>query len=152
MQTFSRVNSKASCSQSQQGFTLIELMIVVAIIGILASIALPNYRQYVIRARREAAQTELVQLASLQEKIYLNSNAYSFSVTGNYTGQSGGGLGVSSGNTSDGRYSISAAATTTGSTQDFTLTATPVAGSTQAGNGNNTITSTGARLWGTTPW
>ena len=138
--------------KSQLGFTLIELMIVVAIIGILASIALPNYRQYVIRASREAAQTELVQLASLQEKIYLNSNAYSFSVTGNYTGQSGGGLGVSSGNTSDGRYSISAAATTTGSTQDFTLTATPVADSTQADDGNITITSTGARLWDTTPW
>lgn len=138
--------------KNQQGFTLIELMIVVAIIGILAAIALPNYRQYVIRASREAAQTELVQLATLQEKIYLNSNAYSFTVTGNYTGQSGGGLGVSSGNTSDGRYSISAAATTAGSTQDFTLTATPVAGSTQVGDGNNTITSTGARLWGTTPW
>ena len=146
------INDKISRSKAQKGFTLIELMIAVAIIGILASIALPNYQQYVIRASREAAQTELVQLASLQEKIYLNSNAYSLSVTGNYTGQSGGGLGVSSGNTSDGKYSISVAATTAGSTQDFTLTATPVAGSTQAGDGNNTITSTGTRFWGTTPW
>ena len=146
------INYKISRNKAQRGFTLIELMIVVAIIAILAAIALPSYGQYVIRASRQAAQTELVQLASLEEKIYLNSNAYSFSVTGNYTGQSGGGLGVSSGNTSDGKYSISAAVTTAGSTQDFTLTATPVADTTQAGDGNITITSTGARLWGTTPW
>ena len=60
----------------KKGFTLIELVVAVAIIGILTAIAFPSYRNYVIRSSRSAAQTELLQLANLQEKIYLNSNGY----------------------------------------------------------------------------
>ena len=58
------------------GMTLIELMIVVAIVALLASIAVPSYRQYVLRANRIEATTALLQLAAAQEKFYLQNNTY----------------------------------------------------------------------------
>ncbi len=125
------------------GFTLIELMIVVVIIGILAAIAMPSYNNYVIRGSRSAAQTELLELASLQEKIYLNSNTYSANISTAYTGNSGGGLGKTSGKTSDSKYTL----TLVSAGQTYTLTATPVAGTTQAGNGCLTIQENSLRQW-----
>ena len=130
------------------GFSLIELMVAVAIVGILAAIAMPSYNNYVIRGSRAAAQTELLQLAAVQEKIYLNSNAYTASVPNPYTGIATGGLGKTGGQTSDGKYDISASAPG----QTYTLTATPVAGKTQAGNGNITISENGQRLWNGQAW
>lgn len=131
-----------------RGFTLIEMMITVVIIAILASIALPSYTQYITRSSREAAQSELVELAAIQEKIFLNSNAYSPNVSTAYTGSATGGLGSTTGTTRDTRYILSVAV----SGASFTLTATPVAGTTQAGDGNLTINSTGNRTWGSKTW
>lgn len=132
----------------QRGLTLIELVIVVAIVAVLAAIALPSYQQYIKRSSREAAQAELVELAGVQDKIFLNSNAYASSVTGAYNGGSAGGLGLTSGKSRDTRYTI--AATVAGAS--FTLTATPVAGSSQAADGNLTINSQGQRTWGSKSW
>lgn len=131
-----------------RGFSLIELMIAVVIVSILAAIAVPSYRSYVVKGSRAAAQAELLELASLQEKIYLNSNAYTASVTTAYNGTSGGGLGITSGLTSDSKYTLSLVAPG----QTYTLTATPVAGKTQEGDGNLSISENGQRLWGTASW
>jgi type IV pilus assembly protein PilE len=133
-----------------KGFSLIELMIAVAIIGILASIALPSYRNYIIKSSRAAAQTELIELASIQEKIYLNSNAYTTSITTAYNGTSAGGLGRTSGQTTDGKYDLSI--TSASPYQTFTITATPVATLSQNGDGNLSIGQNGIRLWGTANW
>ncbi|QZA77536.1 type IV pilin protein [Deefgea tanakiae] len=58
------------------GFTLIELMITVAVIGILASIAIPSYSTYIKKARRTDAQTVLLQNANVLERIYTTENKY----------------------------------------------------------------------------
>ena len=59
-----------------RGFTLIEVMIVVAIMGILAAIAYPSYINYVIKANRSAAQSFMMEVASKQERYLLDARSY----------------------------------------------------------------------------
>lgn len=58
------------------GFTLIELMIAVAIVGILSAIAYPSYQAYVQQARRADAQAALVELAQFMERHYTSKGGY----------------------------------------------------------------------------
>jgi len=67
-------------SGRQNGFTLIELMITVAIIGILAGIAYPSYTQYMIQARRTDAQSDMLKIQLGMEKWRANNNSYTTSL------------------------------------------------------------------------
>ncbi|MDH4022805.1 MAG: prepilin-type N-terminal cleavage/methylation domain-containing protein, partial [Gammaproteobacteria bacterium] len=58
------------------GFTLIELMIVVAIITILSAIAYPSYIRYVVRSNQQAARSMLYAVADRQEQFFLDNKAY----------------------------------------------------------------------------
>lgn len=138
-------------AKRNRGFSLIELMIVVVVIGILSLIAYPSYLQYITRSSREAAKSELLHIANQQEKIYLNSSSYATDVTAAYNGRSDGGLGKTNGMSSDSKYTLSVAPTA-GPTNIYTITATPVAGKSQAGDGNITISSDGSRTWNGTTW
>lgn len=64
------------------GFTLMELMITVAIIGILAGIAYPSYTEFVLRSNRSEAQRELMRYASLQEQVFVDTRAYASDMKG----------------------------------------------------------------------
>jgi len=59
-----------------KGFSLLELMVVIAIIAILAAYAIPNYRQYVLESRRTEAQNRLLEVAGMFERFYANTNRY----------------------------------------------------------------------------
>lgn len=73
-----------------KGFSLIELMITVAILGILSSIAVPSYMQYVRETKRTEAKTEMLRIAQLQESYYVQNLSYAKQLNGT------GGLGFSS--------------------------------------------------------
>ena len=64
-----------------RGVTLMELMIVVVVLGILTTIAYPSYRQYAARAKRTEAKSALLQIATMQERFYLQNNTYTTNMT-----------------------------------------------------------------------
>lgn len=64
-----------------RGITLIELMIVVVVVGILAAVAYPNYQEFTARAKRNEARSALLQLATNQERFYLNNNTFTQDLT-----------------------------------------------------------------------
>ena len=64
-----------------RGITMVELMIVVVILAILAAVAYPNYRQYASRAKRNEARAALLQIATLQERFYLQNSSYTTDMT-----------------------------------------------------------------------
>ena len=125
---------------TEQGFTLIELMIVVVIVAILSAIAVPAYQNYVIRTYRTTAQSDLMGFAQAMEKEYALNFTYANAAAGTTYPSESPLDGVNK------RYDleiISADLTTT----TFTLRAVPKAGSTQVGDGAIYIDHLGQRKW-----
>lgn len=109
-------------SKNARGFTLIELMIVVAIIAILGAIAIPAYQDSMRKSRRADAMTSLLQIQTLQERWRANNTSYTNSLSN---------LGWSGSNSSEGYYTL---AITAAAANTFTATATPKSGGPQAGD------------------
>lgn len=123
-------------NQQQKGFTLIELMITVAIIAILAAIAYPSYQQHVIRTWRGSATACLTQLAQGMERRYTTTSPMSYAgaiVTDGCTTE----------NDMNTRYAFSRADNT--SAQSFTLSATPTAAQNDPQCGTLTLNERGVR-------
>ncbi len=77
----SRKRKRIRLPGNMRGVTLLELMIVVVIIGILAAIAYPSYRDVTTRAKRVEAKAALLKIATNQERFYLQNNSYTADMT-----------------------------------------------------------------------
>lgn len=124
----------------QAGVTLIELLTVVVVLGILASIAVPSYRSYVMRTNRTDAKSALLQIQAAEEKYFLQYNKYTLDVKS----AAPTGLGMSD-TTANGFYTLSLAAR---STSGYTASATPTTAGGQNSDskcGTFTLDDTGVR-------
>ena len=117
-----------------KGFTLIEVMIVVAIVAILAAIAYPSYQEQILQSRRADAQAVLMEAAQFMERFFTTNNRYDTAVLP-------GGLARSPKDAGTIRYNIAINPAPTRTT--FTLQATPVTA--DANCGNLTINQAGLR-------
>lgn len=79
--SFSHPRQRSVTAGCSDGFTLIELMIVVAVVAILAAIALPAYQKQIMQSRRTSAKTALFDVTSREEKLYSVTNQYSSTLT-----------------------------------------------------------------------
>ncbi|HYD76850.1 type IV pilin protein [Ramlibacter sp.] len=123
-----------------RGFTLIELMITVAIIAILAAVAYPAYTEHTRKGARRAAQAQMMEIANRQQQYLLANRAYATSASD---------LGYSLPSEVSGRYTLSIDTNTTvspaTSVPAFTLTLAPISGGAQAPDGSLTLNSNGEK-------
>ena len=136
-----------------RGFTLIEVMIAVAIVALLAAVAFPTYQESLLRGKRSEGKAALVKIMQLEERYYTVNNSYTTNL-GELFGRSGQPVG-SNDDSINGYYTITASDLPSGDIkQSVTLTATPSnANSSNSGERNFadpkcgplTLTSTGVK-------
>ena len=131
-----------------QGFTIIELMIVIAIVGILAATVLPSYNNYIIKSKRAVAKGVVMDLVNRQEQYFANNKSYTNALS------SLGGLpdpyyidGSGEQVSSNGVYQITVEVSGSAPYFEYTIKAAPVPGSSQASDacGTLSLTSEGLR-------
>lgn len=106
--------------QLYRGFTLVELLIVLVVVGILAAVTLPSYQDSVRKARRADGRSALLDMAARQEKFFAQNSAYTTSVS-----PAGTGLGLGKTTSVDDHYNLTAAECTGGAiSRCYLLTAT----------------------------
>ena len=119
----------------RSGFSLVELMVALTIIGILQAVAVPNYQQYVVKANRRAAQQYMLTIANKEAQYLLDNRSYTSTI-------GAGGLGLTDPPETSGKYIFALSGVTT-SPLSYTITATASGG--QVSDGNLALGSTGAK-------
>ena len=128
-------NSNRNGITRQRGFTLMELIVVMVVLGILVAIAIPNYSEYIRRGHRTAAQEYLASLAARQVQFYLDRRAFTNNVAD---------LNLATPAEVASRYTFAIVANA-GPPASFTITASPTGTQTGDRCGDMTIDQTGAR-------
>jgi type IV pilus assembly protein PilE len=130
-----------------RGFTLLEVMIVCVIVGILAAIVLPSYQNQVRKANRSAAQQFIMDVATKEQQILLDSRNYIAIADGNFGNSPSDattpGVGIAQPDTTSGKYTYAVAVNNGATPPTFTITATAVNG--QAVDGNLTVNQSGTK-------
>ncbi len=103
------------------GFSLIEVMVTVLIVAILAAIAIPNYSQYVQKARRTDAMEKLLDMAAQQERYFFSKNQYTNSAND-----------IGGEDSKDGYYKVTITVAEKAPYTTYTLEAKPVSGKSQS--------------------
>ena len=122
--------------RSARGFSLVELMVVVALIGVVLAIAVPSYREHIRRANRAAAGAVLMEIVSRQEQYAATNRAYAEDA-GGVSALVPLGITPPAEVSSNYTFTVSTAAwsaTATVSVSGFEAIATPIAGSVQEGD------------------
>jgi type IV pilus assembly protein PilE len=119
----------------RDGFTLIELMIVLVIIGILASVALPSYSKYVTRSKRSAAQSIMYDISNREEQYMLANRSYADKAT-----LESNGFALPTDVAQNYSYDVTVSTTTT---PGYTITFSAIAK--QTSDGNLSLTNTGVK-------
>lgn len=127
--------NRESTVAKPRGFSLIELMIAVAIVGILVAIAVPSYQDHLRKGRRADAQAFLTQVAQRQQQYLLDARTYATSLAE---------LSLVAPTTVTEHYTIALAVPAV-VPPGFTVTADPIPGGVQVKDGKLSITNTGAK-------
>jgi len=121
----------------QKGFTLIELMIVAAIIAILAAVAYPSYTSHLVKGNRAAAKAQMLDIANREQQFFLANRAYADKTTLESSGYS-----LPAEVSAKYGYTITVGS---GTVPTYLITFTPVSGSSQATDGALTLNSDGVK-------
>ena len=130
--------------RKSQGFTVVELVIAIAIIGILAAIAIPSYQEHLKKGRRADAQQFLSQVAQKQQQYLMDARAYAGTLA-DLSMDTAIPSGVAK------FYDITMVAVAA-APPTFTVTAKPKSGTAQDGDGDLTINEQGTKLRDGKPW
>ena len=124
------------------GFTLIELMITVAVIGILAAVAYPSYNNYLIRATRSAAQSFMLDVSNKEEQYLLDTRTYIAVGNNAAFANTNPGLSLPVPVEVSRFYNLSVASVTAST---YSIQAAPIAGTRQASDGTLGLTNDGTK-------